>query len=105
MAAPYLPSVRSFRRGEDFEVWMKSLEYYCLAIGAVEPERKKGLLLHLLGPEIQDIFETLPKLEPSEVETRDVFQVAVEQLKLHFKPKSSTVFEEVQVPDFKPGKR
>ncbi|XP_043197488.1 uncharacterized protein K02A2.6-like [Amphibalanus amphitrite] len=69
MAAPYLPSVRQFRKGEDFEVWMKSLEYYCLAIGAVEPERKKGLLLHLLGPEMQEIYETLPTMEERKVNT------------------------------------
>lgn len=94
MAAPFLPSVRPYKKGEDFETWLKGMEYYCLAIGAVEPERKKGMLLHLLGPELQEVFENLPT--PEAVDGENEYQKAVRQLKQYFKPKSNQVFEEVQ---------
>ena len=106
MAAPYLPSVRPFEKGDDFTAWLKALEYYCQAVGAVEPQRKKGMLLHLLGQEVQEAYETLRR---STVETpeQDVYQVAVERLTCYLKPKPNQVFEEVQFQTLnrKPGEK
>ena len=39
--------------------WKKSFEYYILAKGITNSARKKGLLLHCAGTEVQELFETL----------------------------------------------
>ena len=40
-----------------WERWKKSFQFYVAALGNVADARKKALLLHCGGQEIQDIFE------------------------------------------------
>ena len=41
--------------GEDFAKWVSSVEIYMGAINVTSSAQKVNILLHLLGPEIQDI--------------------------------------------------
>lgn len=43
--------------------WKRAFEYYLLAKGTNEPTRRKAILLHTAGIDVQDIFETLPDVE------------------------------------------
>ena len=40
--------------------WQKRFNYFIAAKGITEAAQKRALLLHLAGPSVQDIFETLP---------------------------------------------
>ena len=48
--------------------------------------RKRALLLHYAGEEVNEIFETLPN-------TGDNYDTAVARLTEHFSPKKNTEFE------------
>jgi hypothetical protein len=41
------------------EDWMKRFKYYMEASGITAQKQKRALLLHLAGPEVQDIYDTL----------------------------------------------
>ena len=57
-------------------------------------ERKKNILLHLLGSEGQDIFRSLPKTERQEGEEElDDFEEVLFRLDLRFKPNLSITLE------------
>lgn len=45
--------------GQRWEKWKKSFSIYMTANGVTGDAQKRALLLHLGGPEVQDIFETL----------------------------------------------
>ena len=58
----------------------------------IDPKRQKALLLHYIGEEVNDIFETLTVSEPAEGET--VLDVIIKALSEYFTPKQNTAFEE-----------
>jgi hypothetical protein len=49
-----------------------TLDYYLRASGATDQKQKRAILLHLAGPDVQEIFETLPN-------TGDDFKTALER--------------------------
>ncbi|CAC5405090.1 unnamed protein product [Mytilus coruscus] len=74
-----LPTVQSFDcNGEQSSLsqrwtkWKKSFEYYMTASGVSEGGQKRALLLHLIGQDAQDIFETF-------TDTGDSFEDAVNE--------------------------
>ena len=77
------------QKGEDFGKWLKSVEIYMGAINVVPVKQKVSILLHLLGPEVQDIVETLPEIEGQENE----YEKMKKKLEKHFKPRVNTVVE------------
>ena len=42
-----------YREGEDFDFWVDAFEIYLCALGINESKRKRALMLHLLGMDIQ----------------------------------------------------
>ena len=40
--------------------WMKHFKPYLLAATIADPTQKKALLLYLSGPDVQELFDTLP---------------------------------------------
>ncbi|KAF0299963.1 hypothetical protein FJT64_027441 [Amphibalanus amphitrite] len=54
-------AVAPYRQGSDFERWLKSLERYMVAMGVESTARKCALLLHLVGPDIADLSDSLPE--------------------------------------------
>ena len=59
------------------------------AIAAVDQNR--ALLLHLAGPDVQDLYKTLVALEGEE--GKDAYNITVGHLNNYFAPKSSKTFE------------
>ena len=45
----------------DFTRWLKGLEFYTAAMDIVDDRRKTAVLMHLMGPEAQDVYEALPE--------------------------------------------
>ena len=62
-------------------------------------ERQKALLLHYVGEETNDIFDTLTVSEPADGET--VFDTAVNTITSYLKPKRSIAYEEYLFPQAK----
>ena len=62
--------------------WHRSFEMYAAASGCKDKVKKRHLLLHLAGPEVQDIFETLS-------DTGDDFDTTSTKLKEYFTPQQN----------------
>ena len=87
--ASALPPPTGLQKGEDFTKWIKSVEIYMGAINVSTVEQKRNIVLHLLGPEVQDIVDTLPDAEGD----GDDYQKLVKKLEKHFTPQSNPVVE------------
>ena len=69
-----------------WDKWKKSLNFFVAAAGINSDLRKRSLLLHLMGPTSQEIFETLPNQGES-------FNEAVAALDAHFSVKKNVPYE------------
>ena len=71
--------------GARWKKWKRSFELFVVGKGVQDSAQKKALLLHCGGPQMQDVYYTLPEArEPGEGET--VYTVAMEQLDQYFTP-------------------
>ena len=73
--------------------WSKYVErfkYYMIAF-EIKESRKRVLLLHSVGPTVQDIFMSLKV--PNAREERKEFDLALEALDGYFKPKRNVEYE------------
>ena len=57
--------------------WLRSFELYSDAAGCDDDKRKRKLLLHSTGPDVQDIFDTL-------TETGEDYKTAADKLTMYF---------------------
>ncbi|KAJ1186206.1 hypothetical protein NDU88_002989 [Pleurodeles waltl] len=73
--------------------WKKTFLHYARVCGSnLTNERKTALLMHCLGCEGQEIFESLP--DPGEDATDlNEFELCLKKLDLHYLPKVSTILE------------
>ena len=87
-----LPTVAPFSVSEKFTLssrWKKSVhsfEYYLIASAIADKKQQHALLLHLAGPDMQEIFETLS-------DTGDDYNTALEKLNAYFEPQKNIYFE------------
>ncbi|CAB4008082.1 Transposon Ty3-I Gag-Pol poly [Paramuricea clavata] len=87
-----LPAIPPFSVSETnslaqrWEKWTNSLDYYIRASGISDQKQKRAILLHLVGSEVQEIFETLP-------DTGEDYKTALEKLNAHFNPCKNIAFE------------
>jgi len=88
-----LPGIEKFKPNSEptsvaqrWKRWVKSFEYFIIASGISNDNRKKAMLLHLAGRETQDIFETLNLEE-------NTYQNAQTALNSHFAVKQNVTFE------------
>ena len=85
-----LPPPNALKQGEDFNKWMDSVEIYMNALNITKDLQRKCIVLHLLGPQIQEIYRNLPRaVEQSE----DSFKNMKEVLRAYFKPATNHVVE------------
>ena len=56
-----IPAVALYQPGTDFTRWLNSVELYLAALDVTAEGRKTAILLHLLGPELQEVYATLPE--------------------------------------------
>lgn len=67
----------------EWQKWKRELERYFDACGITAQWEKRSQLLHLAGPDLQEIFDHLPGVEDIPLVVRDV---AVQKLDEHFEP-------------------
>lgn len=79
----------------EWRKWKRSLEYYLAASGITGQREKRNQLLHLGGPDLQDIFDNLPGVHDVPHVTPDppFYDVAVQQLDSHFQPCRRRTYE------------
>ena len=71
---------------QQWEKWTKSIDCYLRASGVTDQKQKGAVFLHVAGPDVQEIFETLPN-------TGDDYKTALEKLNEYFQPKRNIPFE------------
>ena len=72
--------------GPAWEKWIKRLENLLIALQIEETTRKRALLLHYAGEDVNDIYETL-------VDTTKTYDSTKTALTQHFQPKKNLTFE------------
>ncbi|KAK9709872.1 hypothetical protein QE152_g26346 [Popillia japonica] len=77
--------------GTKWKKWKRSFEILIQAKGIDNHVRKKNLLLHLAGSQVQDIYFTLPASENTS--SPDLYTVTMDGLDAYFAPKINTVYE------------
>jgi len=70
------------------------LEYFL--IGITDPKQKRAVLLHLAGPEVQDVFATLQ-------DTGEDYATALTRLTGYFEPKMNIAIREAHFPIRRPN--
>ncbi len=96
--ATALPTFPSFDPNADqgadvrFKKYISRFRNLIVATDIDDPKRQKALLLHYIGEEVNDIFDTLTVSEPAEGET--VLDVTIKALSDYFTPKQNPVVEE-----------
>ena len=68
--------------------WLARFENLTIGMGIEDEKRKRALLLHYSGPEVDEIFDTLEDTG----EDKD-YKKAVEKLTAHFNPQVNTTYE------------
>ena len=80
-----LSTPEKFTEGQDFDIWLDGFDAYLYCLGIEEVTRKRALLLHLLGTDIQqklmDVTETVPSSDQT-----DVYADTKEKLRHILKP-------------------
>ena len=84
-----LPSVVPYRAGEDFEKRTRGVERYLAVVNITKADRKCAILLHLVGPDIADLSETLTEDDP----TGDSFERLKKKLTAYLSPVKNVVAE------------
>lgn len=80
--------------GQRWKRWVRSFTFFMDARGDANAQKKKSLLLHCAGEDVQDIFETLTvPARPSDETPVDVFEQALQMLNQHFAPQVNYTFE------------
>ena len=89
-----LPNFPSFdvhadgNAGPRWKKWLARLERLFIGMNITVPKRKRALLLHYAGPDVDEIFDTLQETgEESEYDT------AVAKLNEYFNPQVNTTYE------------
>ena len=93
MTQVQMPGVQPFKClgdpntiAQNWTKWKKSFEYFLGASGIRNDARQKAMLLHMVGPETQEVFETL-------VPEDDTYEKALKALDEHFSVKKNVPFE------------
>lgn len=74
--------------GARWTSWIERFETYLIAADIKEDERKRALLLYQAGPEVYEIFKTLP----DKGESKD-YKKAKDALTKHFEPARNSIYE------------
>ena len=86
---PFNPNGEQTSLSQRWTKWVKGFQYFITASGITEDARKHALLLHMVGPTTQEIYETLHVDEQDDQK----FNSALTALNNHFKMKKNVPFE------------
>ena len=84
-------SPQKYREGDDFDMWVDSFEIYLCALGITESKRKRALMLHILGTDIQQRLKDVDA--PTETSPADEYEATKLQLRLLLKPQVRMIYE------------
>ena len=79
--------------GPRWRRWRKSFQFYVDGRGITAAARRKALLLHCAGMEVQEIFEKLTDPGAPEGEDDDVYKAALRTLDAYFTPQVNVPYE------------
>ena len=71
---------------QKWTTWLSRFNIYAAAAGISDDSQKRSLLLHIAGPEVQEVFDTL-------TDTGTRFDEAVNKLNAHFKPCTNVTYQ------------
>ena len=83
---PFNPHGDPNKIAQTWDKWQKSFQYVLDVSGITNDKRKKAMLLHMAGPETQEVFDTLTP-------ANDTYDKALEALTSHFSVKKNVPFE------------
>ena len=87
--SPFVPlGDASSELGPQWDTWKRSFEYYVIGRGITDPKRKRALLLHCAGIQVQEVFATLTNTG----DERD-YDSAITALDTHFHPLTNKFYE------------
>ncbi|QQP56676.1 Uncharacterized protein FKW44_001419, partial [Caligus rogercresseyi] len=86
------------RRGHRWAAWADEFEIYVTLFGDLSPERKKALLLHCAGPEVQQWWKSL---QATPRENEDVYRTLRRTMEDTFSPVDSILFERYRLSETK----
>ena len=84
---PFSPHGESSQVAQKWSKWKKSFQYFVTASGVRDDGRRKALLLHLVGLQTQEIFETLGVAEDA------TYQQSLDAFDGHFDMQRNVSFE------------
>ena len=87
MLTPPAPfDMSSARASSAWPKWKTAFEYYIVAAGITDDAIKRATLLHCVGPDVQQLFATLP-------DRGTTYESSMKALSSHFEPKRNIAFE------------
>ena len=87
LIAPFIPSGKTSSVAQRWQKLVKSFHYCLRAYGITDATRKKNMLLHPIGSETQEIFDTL-------ADTGGTFDTALTTLNNHFSVQKNIPYEQ-----------
>lgn len=79
--------------GQRWNRWFRSFEIYIMAKNITGNDRKKALLLHHAGEQVQDIWFTLNESSQEPAEGDNIYNVCKDALMNYFSPKGNHTFQ------------
>ncbi|XP_024891264.1 uncharacterized protein LOC112467046 [Temnothorax curvispinosus] len=76
--------------GVRWKKWMRAFKLFIQTQAALTSERKQAFLLHLAGPEMQDVYYALDAVVP---QGRDIYDATKTALQVHFSPQINVPYE------------
>ncbi|KAF0295683.1 hypothetical protein FJT64_006790 [Amphibalanus amphitrite] len=86
------PPVARYSPGGDFGRWLREVDRYMAAVGIQDSNRKSAVLLHLIGPDVADLVDTLPEETDATAEADD-YDKLKKKLTAYLSPVRNTVAE------------
>ena len=83
--------------GPRWKKWLQRFERLLIAMDVKDDARKRALLLHYAGTDVDEVFETLENVG-------DTYQAAADQLMKYFTPRRNVAYEVYQFRQAKQGK-
>ena len=97
MSLPQFPafslSEGNLNLGPRWAKWLSLFNRLMVAMEIADPPRKQALLLHYAGPEIDEIYDTLPIEAAAAGSPIDTYESTANALTRYFTPKTNAAFE------------
>lgn len=92
---PFDGKVDQSQLAAEWRKWKRGLEYFLEAQGITNQRDKRNQLLHLGGPDLQDIYDNLPDVNrvPHVSPDPPYYDVAIDKLDEHFQPTRMRTYE------------